>query len=85
MPLAISLHSAGYCVLSLTNPAPCRAVAITIDLKKRDGFGPKLKDFKAALEGEVPKEIQELRSDVEDFAKQFPTIGFDKGQMRYKD
>ena len=62
-----------------------RAVAITIELKKRDGFGPKLKDFRKALEGEPPQEILDLKRDVEDFAKQFPTIGFDKGQMRYTD
>jgi hypothetical protein len=33
---------------------------------------------------QVP-EIDALREDVEAFAKQFPTIGFDKASMRYKD
>ena len=60
-------------------------MAITIDLKKQSGYGPKLKDFKAALENDVPQPIKELKQDVEDFAKQFPTIGFDKGVMKYSD
>ncbi len=61
----------------------CRGVQITQDLKKK--HGPKLKDFKAFLETNVPDEIAELRSEVETFAKQFPTIGFEKAAMRYKD
>ena len=61
----------------------CRGVQITQDLKKK--HGPKLKDFKAHLETNVPPEIAELKSDVEHFAKLFPTIGFEKASMRYKD
>lgn len=61
----------------------CRGVQISQDLKKK--HGPKLKDFKAYLETNVPPEIAELKSEVEHFAKQFPTIGFEKAAMRYKD
>ncbi|KAK9793736.1 hypothetical protein WJX73_005989 [Symbiochloris irregularis] len=61
-----------------------RAVAITVDLKKTEGFGPKLKDFRAGLDKQIPQPIAELKRDVESFASQFPTIGFDKGFMRYK-
>jgi len=43
-----------------------------------------MKDFKAALDNEVPQEIVQLREDVENFSKQFPTIGFDKASMRYQ-
>ncbi|KAK9819885.1 hypothetical protein WJX72_003580 [[Myrmecia] bisecta] len=58
-----------------------RAVGITLDLKKQ--AGPKLKDFKEMLEKDVPAPIAELKQDVEDFAMQFPTIGFEKARMRY--
>jgi glycine hydroxymethyltransferase len=60
-----------------------RGVQIAADLKKASG--PKLKDFREALEKEEPAALGALRRDVEDFAKQFPTIGFDKASMRYKD
>ena len=47
--------------------------------------GGKLKDFKAHLDakGELP-EIKELREEVEVFASSFPTLGFEKSTMRYK-
>ena len=32
-----------------------------------------------------PASLGALREEVEDFAKQFPTIGFEKGSMRYKE
>lgn len=60
-----------------------RGVKIAIDLKAKTGA--KLKDFKDALNKEVPAEILELKHDVEEFAKQFPTIGFEKAEMRYQD
>lgn len=34
---------------------------------------------------QVPPQVQELKEEVEAFATQFPTIGFEKGDMRYKD
>jgi glycine hydroxymethyltransferase len=63
----------------------CRGVKIAIDLKAGNKAGPKLKDFKDYLNKEVPAEIQALKHDVEEFAKQFPTIGFEKSEMRYQD
>jgi len=59
-----------------------RAIKIAIDLKAK--HGPKLKDFKAALDTQEFPEITQLRTEVEDFAKQFPTIGFEAEEMRYK-
>ena len=59
-----------------------RAIKIAIDLKAK--HGPKLKDFKAALDTHEFPEITQLRTEVEDFAKQFPTIGFEAEEMRYK-
>lgn len=44
-----------------------------------------MKDFVATLE--LPKyqsEAAKLRQGVEDYAKQFPTIGFEKESMKYK-
>lgn len=33
----------------------------------------------------IQSEIAKLRHEVEEYAKQFPTIGFEKETMRYKD
>eukprot|EP01024_Parvocaulis_polyphysoides_P041133 TRINITY_DN3768_c0_g1_i1.p1 TRINITY_DN3768_c0_g1~~TRINITY_DN3768_c0_g1_i1.p1 ORF type:complete len:523 (-),score=89.20 TRINITY_DN3768_c0_g1_i1:286-1854(-) len=58
--------------------------SVTISKNLKDKIGGKMKDFKAALDNEVPQEIVQLREDVENFSKQFPTIGFDKASMRYQ-
>ena len=34
--------------------------------------------------GQTPAELVALKADVEAYAMQFPTIGFEKGTMRYK-
>jgi glycine hydroxymethyltransferase len=49
--------------------------------------GKKLKDFVATMKSDVhiQSEIAKLRHEVEEYAKQFPTIGFEKETMRYKD
>lgn len=49
--------------------------------------GTKLKDFNATLEtdSKLQSEIKALRHDVEEYAKQFPTIGFEKSSMKYKE
>lgn len=49
--------------------------------------GSKLKDFKTAVDQnpDFVKEIAALRHEVEDYAKQFPTIGFEKSSLKYKD
>jgi glycine hydroxymethyltransferase len=51
------------------------------------GAGTKLKDFKNAVDTdpEVQSEIRNLRLEVEEFAKRFPTIGFEKSSMKYQD
>lgn len=47
--------------------------------------GTKLKDFVATLQsGTFDSEIAKLRHEVEEYAKQFPTIGFEKESMKYK-
>ena len=52
----------------------------------KETHGPKLKDFREALAdapaGKFP-EIDALRDQVEAFAAQFPTIGFDKAEGKY--
>lgn len=49
--------------------------------------GTKLKDFVATMKSDTgtQSEIAQLRHDVEEYAKQFPTIGFEKETMKYKD
>jgi glycine hydroxymethyltransferase len=53
-----------------------RAVAIAQDLKTKTG--PKLKDFKAAVQHGVEghPELEQLKNEVSDFSRKFPTIGF---------
>jgi glycine hydroxymethyltransferase len=61
-----------------------RGIHIAKDLKAK--VGPKLKDFREGL-ADAPKgkfpEIDALKSEVEAFAAQFPTIGFDKAEGKY--
>lgn len=53
-----------------------RAVGYAVQLKA--STGPKLKDFKAALERGVEghPELVQLKKEVVDFAKSFPHIGY---------
>jgi hypothetical protein len=44
-----------------------------------------MSEFRKLLAEKQPAAIDELRSDVEQFAKQFPTVGFEQSTMRYKD
>jgi len=60
-----------------------RAVEIAVNLKKT--AGPKLKDFRAHVNSTEVPEITALKEEVEDFAKSFPTIGFEKSSMKYQD
>jgi glycine hydroxymethyltransferase len=60
-----------------------RGVVIAKDIKESPGIGKKLADFKTALKGQEWPAITALRNDVEAFAAQFPTIGFDEASMRY--
>ena len=48
--------------------------------------GTKLKDFLAVQSApHFQSEITKLRHEVEAYAKQFPTIGFEKESMKYRD
>ena len=62
-----------------------RGVEIALALQKKTG--PKMSDFKAALENgadSIP-ELAALRNDVIQFARKFPPVGFTLEQMKYKD
>ena len=61
-----------------------RSVQIAKQAKEATA-GAKLKEFKEYLAKDEPKALTELRMEVEEFAKEFPTIGFEKASMRYKD
>ncbi|KAL5777465.1 hypothetical protein ACOSP7_010391 [Xanthoceras sorbifolium] len=53
---------------------------------KADSKGTKLKDFVATMQSDtnIQSEISKLRHEVEEYAKQFPTVGFEKETMKYK-
>mmetsp|Transcript_13903 Transcript_13903/g.29702 ORF Transcript_13903/g.29702 Transcript_13903/m.29702 type:complete len:525 (-) Transcript_13903:430-2004(-) len=57
--------------------------AVGIAQMIREKTGPKLKDFRAAVDTQQWPEIDALKAKVEAFAKNFPTIGFEKADMRY--
>nr|GMC65495.1 serine hydroxymethyltransferase, mitochondrial-like [Ipomoea batatas] len=61
------------------------AVKLALEIKAKTQ-GTKLKDFVTAMNSgsSTQSEIAKLRSEVEDYAKQFPTIGFEKETMKYK-
>ncbi|KAF8404754.1 hypothetical protein HHK36_009643 [Tetracentron sinense] len=60
--------------------------AVKVALKiKAETKGTKLKDFVATMQSaHIQSEITKLRHEVEEYAKQFPTIGFEKETMKYK-
>jgi glycine hydroxymethyltransferase len=62
------------------------AVNLAVKIKAATTGGTKLKDFVATLQSDsnIQAEIAKLRHDVEEYAKQFPTIGFEKETMKYK-
>ena len=60
-----------------------RAVQITVKIKEKSGN--KLKDFRTYVDTQDIPELKALKHEVEEFAKQFPTIAFEKSSMRYKD
>ena len=59
-----------------------RAVGIAVAAKAKSGG--KLKDFRTYVDATPLPELAALKVDVETFAKQFPTIGFEKSTMRYR-
>ena len=62
-----------------------RAVTITKDIKASGKAGTKVKEFREYVDASPPPAIAELAAEVEDFAKRFPTIGFEKSEMRYQE
>ncbi|KDO36563.1 hypothetical protein CISIN_1g032233mg [Citrus sinensis] len=60
------------------------AVKLTVKIKS-ETQGTKLKDFVATTQSaNFQSEIAKRCHDVEEYAKQFPTIGFEKETMKYK-
>ncbi|KAA8538215.1 hypothetical protein F0562_027962 [Nyssa sinensis] len=83
-----ALTSRGFIEEDFVQVAEFFDAAVELALKvKADSKGTKLKDFVATMNSDanVQSEIAKLRHDVEEFAKQFPTIGFEKETMKYKD
>ncbi|KNC97322.1 uncharacterized protein SPPG_07251 [Spizellomyces punctatus DAOM BR117] len=61
-----------------------RGVEITRELNAGVS-GKKLKDFKDSLgDGSNVTQLQSLKKEVVDFAKQFPTVGYEPAEMRYR-
>ncbi|CAG9464908.1 unnamed protein product [Pedinophyceae sp. YPF-701] len=61
-----------------------KAIKITADIKKSGQAGTKVKEFHAYLEQNDVPEIKALKAEVEQFAMNFPTIAFEKSEMRYQ-
>ncbi|CAH9077012.1 unnamed protein product [Cuscuta epithymum] len=61
------------------------SVKLALQIKAKTE-GTKLKDFVATMnsDSDTQSEIAKIRSEVEEYAKQFATIGFEKETMRYK-
>jgi len=60
-----------------------RGVAIAKEVAG-SGIGKKLADFKAALNSKEWPSVVQLKADVEDFASEFPCVGFEADEMKYK-
>ncbi|CAL5188535.1 unnamed protein product [Lathyrus oleraceus] len=81
-----ALTSRGFVEEDFVKVAEYFDAAVSLALKvKAESKGTKLKDFVEALQTSsyVQSEISKLKHDVEEFAKQFPTIGFEKATMKY--
>ncbi|XP_045809307.1 serine hydroxymethyltransferase, mitochondrial-like, partial [Trifolium pratense] len=82
-----ALTSRGFVEEDFVKVAEYFDASVNLALKiKAESKGTKLKDFVETLQSSsyVQSEIAKLRHDVEEFAKQFPTIGFEKATMKYK-
>ncbi|XVE60644.1 hypothetical protein DITRI_Ditri05aG0144500 [Diplodiscus trichospermus] len=83
-----ALTSRGFVKEDFEKVADFFDAAVKLALKiKAETQGSKLKDFVATLQSDVniQSEIAKLRQEVEEYAKQFPTIGFEKETMKCKD
>lgn len=81
-----ALTSRGFVEEDFVKVAEFFDAAVKLALKiKADSKGTKLKDFVATMkDDQYQPEIANIRNEVEEFAKQFPTIGFEKETMKYK-
>jgi len=61
-----------------------RGVQLTKEIKAQVTTSKKLSEFKKYM-NENPHLVNDLRSDVEAFASQFPTVGFEESSMKYDD
>uniref|UniRef100_A0A2P2KDW4 Serine hydroxymethyltransferase n=1 Tax=Rhizophora mucronata TaxID=61149 RepID=A0A2P2KDW4_RHIMU len=83
-----ALTSRGFVEEDFVKVAEFFHAAVKLALKiKADTKGTKLKDFVTTMKSDshVQSEIAKLRHEVEVYAKQFPTISFEKETMKYKD
>ncbi|KAJ8762622.1 hypothetical protein K2173_008061 [Erythroxylum novogranatense] len=83
-----ALTSRGFVEDDFAKVAQFFDAAVKLALKiKADTKGTKLKDFMATMKSDshVQSEISKLRHEVEEYARQFPTVGFEKETMKYKD
>ncbi|XP_073286942.1 serine hydroxymethyltransferase, mitochondrial [Primulina huaijiensis] len=82
-----ALTSRGFVEEDFVKVAEYFDAAVKLAVKiKAETKGTKLKDFITTMESSpsFQSEIIKLRRDVEEYAKQFPTIGFEKETMKYK-
>ncbi|KAI8004705.1 hypothetical protein LOK49_LG08G00897 [Camellia lanceoleosa] len=94
-----ALTSRGFAEEDFVKVAEFFDAAVKLDLKIKadtkvcisinhlvDIHRPKLKDFVSTMKSDAHmSEIAKLCHEVEEYAKQFPTIGFEKETMKYKD
>ena len=82
-----ALTSRGFVEEDFAKVAEFFDAAVNIAVKiKAETKGTKLKDFLTTMESTpyFQSEIKNLKQDVEEYAKKFPTIGFEKETMKYK-
>ncbi|KAK1362706.1 SHMT domain-containing protein [Heracleum sosnowskyi] len=81
-----ALTSRGFVEEDFLKVAEFFDAAVKLALKiKADTKGTKLKDFVETMKDKkYQSEITNIRHKVEDYVKQFPTVGFDKDTMKYK-
>ncbi|KAL3845748.1 hypothetical protein ACJIZ3_003151 [Penstemon smallii] len=82
-----ALTSRGFLEEDFVKVAEFFDAAVKLALKiKADANGTKLKDFVTSMKSESHQSaMSKLRLEVEEYAKQFPTVGFEKETMKYKD
>ncbi|GAB2283002.1 hypothetical protein Dimus_017534 [Dionaea muscipula] len=81
-----ALTSRGFLEEDFVKVAEYFNAAVKLAVKiKAETKGTKLKDFVVTLQSPaIQSEVVKLRLEVEEYAKQFPTIGFEKETMKYK-